>query len=455
MQQTELTREYLDELRDVIARKDEQTALAYLEDLHAADIAEIYDAMSMEEAKYLYLLLDGNTAATVLSELEADDLERFLQEIPSKVLAKQFIDNMNSDDAADVLGMLPDDKQERILSLVKEHDHAGAILDLLNYDEDTAGGLMAKELISVNENWTVMTCMKEMGKQAEDIEEIYYIYVTDNNNRLKGILPLKNLLIAEQHTRIAEIYNEDIIYVKADENAEEVGNIMDKYDLVALPVVDSLDRLIGRITIDDVVDVIREEAERDYSMASGIYADVEPSDTVWHLTKARLPWLILGLIGGIFGARVIEGFEAQLAEHAVLAFFIPLIGAMGGNVGVQSSSIVVQSLASNTLGFDSTFRRIAKEFAIALLNGLVCAALIFGYNYFFSDSFALTVTVSFSLFVVIVFASVFGTFVPLMLHKTGADPAYATGPFITTINDILGLLIYMLTGHFMFNLFPV
>lgn len=453
MQKFELTREYLDELREIIERTDDQAALAYLENLHAADIAEIYDELTLEEAKYLYLLLDGERAADVLAELEEDDQERFLQEIPSRVLAQQFINNMDSDDAADVLGMLPVEKQEEVLSLVEEHKHADSILDLLKYDEDTAGGLMAKELISVNENWTVMTCLKEMGKQAKEIEEIYYIYVIDDHEKLKGILSLKKLLTANTHSKIKEIYNDDVIFIKADTESEEVANIMDKYGLVALPVIDSLGRLIGRITIDDVVDVIREEAEKDYNYASGIYTDVEPSDNVWHLTKARLPWLLIGLLGGILGAFVLGRFEEQLARYAMLALFIPLIGAMGGNVGVQSSSIIVQSLASNTMGLDSTLRRLGKEFSVALLNALVCAALIFVVNMFLFDSYALTFTVSIALFIVIIFASVFGTFVPLMLNNLNIDPAIATGPFITTMNDIIGLLIYMITGHLMFQWF--
>ena len=449
----EITREYLDNLRSTIENKDEVTARKVLDNLHAADIAEIYKALSADEAKYLYLLLDGEKAADVLSSLEEDERDQFLKVLPSKIIAQQFIEHMDSDDAADIIADLSEEKKEEVLSYMEDVVQAGDIVDLLKYDENTAGGLMAKELISVNENWDINTCLKEMRKQAEDVDEIYYVYVIDDDQKLKGTLSLKKMLLRSNTSKVKNIYNKDIIAVKTDASSEEVANIMDKYDLVSLPVIDSIGRLVGRITIDDVVDFIREEAEKDYQMISGITEDVETTDKVFLLTRARLPWLAIGMIGGIFSAKVISMYESDLRIYPEMAFFIPLITAMGGNVGVQSSSIIVQSIANKTLGYISPMKKLLKELMVALTNGLILCSLIFAYNYFFGDSLALTFTVSIALFSVIIFASVFGTFIPLTLHKIKIDPALATGPFITTSNDIIGLVIYLLIGRALHGIF--
>ncbi|MFA8433996.1 MAG: magnesium transporter [Marinifilaceae bacterium] len=450
--QFELTREYIDQLREIIHQKDEAKSIGLMQELHPADIAEIYDELTIEEAKFLYLLLDDDTAADVLAELEEDDRERFLQALPSEVIARKFIDNMDSDDAADVIGGLSDEKQEEILSHIDDVEQAGDIVDLLHYDEDTAGGLMAKELVIVNENWTVLTCLRELSRQAEDIDEIYYVYVVDDDHKLKGTISLKRMILSPTSAKIFNIYNPDVMSVKTDEASEDVALIMEKYDLVAIPVVDSIDRLVGRITIDDVVDVIREEAEKDYQMISGITEDVEASDSVWLQSRARLPWLLIGLLGGVFGAQVIGSYESELGVYPSMAFFIPLIAAMGGNVGVQSSSIIVQGLASNSLGIESTFSRLIRELMGSFVNGITCSSLIFFYNWFFSDSYALTITVTVALFSVIVFASIFGTLIPLALNRLKIDPALATGPFITTINDIVGLFIYLSIGKIFFQI---
>lgn len=449
----ELTREFIDKLLLTIEQNSKEKAKQLLQDLHPADIAEIYKEIDIEEAKYLYLLLDGEKSADVLAELEDDDREKFLKVLPGSILAKQFIEHMDSDDAADILGELSEDKQSEVLKNIIDTEHVEDIVDLLKYQEDTAGGLMDKDFINVNINWDAQTCIEEIRLQAEDIDEMFYVYVTDNHGILKGTLSLKKLITLPTNAKIADSIKEDPISVSADMDSEEVANLMNKYDLVTLPVVDILNRLIGRIMIDDVMDVMREEAERDYQMASGISEDVEPSDSVWILTRARLPWLIIGLIGGVFGAQVIGVFEEDLAKNAATAFFIPLIAAMGGNVGVQSSAIVVQGIASNTIGIDTTFAKILKEISVAFLNGIACAGLIFIYNLIFSDSFALTISVSSALFIVIIFASTFGTLVPLVLNRFKIDPALATGPFITTVNDIIGLLIYLGISRYFYLLF--
>jgi len=451
--QFELTKRYIEELKDLIQAGEEKKVLQLIGDLHAADIAEIYDEISIEEAKFLFLLIDGETAADVLAELDEDDREKFLKILPSEVIARQFIDKMDSDDAADVIADLSEEKKEEVLLHIDDVDQAGEIVELLAYDEDTAGGLMAKELIKVNENWTILTCLKEMSKQAADVDEVYYVYVVDDNDILKGTVSLKKMLLSQNRSKIKDILNSEVISVKTDISSEEVANIMKKYDLVALPVVDSIGRLLGRITIDDVVDVIKEEAGKDYQMASGISEDIESTDNVWLLTRARIPWLLIGLLGGILVAHVIGIFEIDIGMYPEMVFFIPLIASMGGNVGVQSSAIIVQGLANNTLGIESTIKKLLKELVVACINGIALSGLIFVYNILISDSLALTLSVSAALFSVIIFASLGGTFIPLLLDRMKIDPAVATGPFITTLNDITGLFVYLMIGRILYGVF--
>lgn len=450
---TEFTKEFLNELREAIVASDEKKALGFIQDLHAADIAEIYDEIETDEARFLYLLLDSEKAADTLAELDEDDREEFLKHIPSEIIAHQFIDNMDTDDAADVIADLSEKKQQEVLQHIDDIDHSGDIVDLMSYDEDTAGGLMAKELVVVNENWTVLTCLKELGRQADEVDEVYYLYVVNDGKILKGIVSLKDLAISKNSALINTITETDVHSVTVETPAEEVAQVMEKYDLVAIPVVDAIGRLVGRITIDDVVDVIREEAERDYQLASGLTDDVEHSDRVFRITRARLPWLFIGLVGGVLGALVLGRFEGDLHIYPEMAFFIPLIAAMGGNVGIQSSAIIVQGIANNTYRFDGIGAKLGKEFLVALLNATILAIIIFGYNLLVSDSFALTITVSASLIAVILFAAMFGTIIPILLNRFDIDPALATGPFITTMNDILGLAIYMLMGRILYGVF--
>jgi magnesium transporter len=448
-----LTREYIEDLKAVIENNDNSTAREMIKDLHPADIAEVFGELTNEEAKYLYIHLDDEEAADVLIEMEEDDRENFLKILPADVIARQFIDKMDSDDAADLLGELSEQKKEQILKSISDVEQAGDIVDLLGYDEDTAGGLMAKELVKVNEDWDMNKCMREIRRQAAEIDELYYVYVVDNEGILKGTLSLKRLLVSRSNAKIRNIYNADVISVKTDTKSEEVANIMEKYDLVSLPVIDPIGRLIGRITIDDVVDIIKEEAERDYQLISGITKDVEPSDNAFMLTRARLPWLLIGLAGGILGAQVISMFEENLRLDPRIALFFPLIAAMGGNVGVQSSSIVVQGIAAKVIDLESMGRKLLKELSVALINGLILGSLILLYNLIFKSSMELTITVSTALLSVIIFASVFGTFVPLALNKFKIDPALATGPFITTVNDVMGLFIYLGIGRIFYNIF--
>jgi magnesium transporter len=446
----ELTNEFISDLNSFIENNDQKSIIAMIADCHPADIAEILDELKLDNACFLFELLEDNIAADVLVELEDDLREELLKIHSPKEIAEEFVDNMDSDDAADIISELPETKKQEVLSHLEDQDLASDIVDLLNYDEDTAGGLMAKELIKVNSNWSVMRCVKEMRRQAEDVELVYTIYVVDDNNVLLGTLSLKRLLLTDSKAIISHIMKEDIIKVSATMIQEEVANTMNKYDLIVLPVVNDLNQLIGRITADDVMDIMKEEAEKDYQMASGISEDVESNDTVWEITRARLPWLLIGMIGGLFGAKVIGIFDIE--KNYQMAFFIPLIAAMGGNVGVQSAAIVVQSLAGGTNALGNISQRLIKELGVALVNGIICSSIILLSAYLLGYSLLLSITVSIALLSVIIFAALFGTFIPLTLDKYKIDPALATGPFITTINDVLGLFIYFLIGQLILSI---
>lgn len=438
----EVTKEFLEQIRQAVEEGNSSFIESAIIDLHPADIAEIIDELDAQEAKYVFSLLDDEQGADVLMELEDDVRERFLKILSSKEIAEQ-LEQLDSDDAADILGELSEDIQEEVISQIEDDEVASEIVDLLNYDEDSAGGLMQKEFIRAQMNWSVMRCIAELRRQAEEVEKVYTIYVVDEKNELVGLLSLKRLLFASPKSLIEDLYsNKKIISVKAHDTKEFVAQQMSKYNLESIPVVDRQNKLIGRITIDDIIDVIQEEAEKDYQMASGISGNVEARSSVFRLTRARLPWLVIALFGGLLGAQVIKTFEPQIALHAMLAIYITLIPAMAGNVGVQSSALIVQGLANNTLRTTDLKTRLTKEISVALLNGAICAALIFTFNYIFYQDIRLGVTVSVALMTVILFASFFGTVIPLILDHYNIDPALATGPFITTLNDVVGLFVY-------------
>ena len=446
----ELTKEFLQEIIDKIDRQEFELLKTELSELHNVDIAELIEEIDDKYGKILFELFEDETSAEILVELDEESREAVLEDLSSQEIAEDLIENLDSDDAADIIADLPSEKKVEVLSHIEDIEHASDIVDLLSYPENTAGGLMAKELIKVNEKWAVLRCVREMRKQAEEVDKVYTIYVVDDDDVLLGTLSLKKLLLSPEKTFIKNIYNEKVFSVKANSDDEEVANIMEKYDLIVLPVVDDLNRLIGRITIDDVVDVMKEEAMEDYNKASGISEQVDASDNIITLTRARLPWLLIGLMGGIMGAEVIGIFDIK--NNIELAFFTPLIAAMGGNVGVQSAAIIVQGLASNNLGMDSLAQRLIKELGVALLNGIICSGLIMIITSLIGYPNSISFTVSISLMAVIIFAALFGTFIPLVLDKYKIDPALATGPFITTVNDVLGLFIYFMIGKLFLNL---
>ena len=436
-----ISREFLSEIEQLISENKSQELLLLLEDIHFADIAEIMEELDDYGAGYIFNTLDSEKTAEILLELDEEVREKILRNLSPKEIAEE-LDELSTDDAADIIAELPQYKKEQVISELEDVEHAKDIVDLLRYDEDSAGGLMGKELVKVNENWNVLTCVKEMRAQAENVSRVHSIYVVDDEERLKGRLSLKDLLTTSTKTPISDVYIKKVDYVKVDTKDVEVARIMQKYDLEAIPVVDELGRLVGRITIDDIIDVIKEEADKDYQLAAGISQDVEADDSILELTKARLPWLVLALFGGFISVHVLGIFEPVMDLHPELFFFTPLIAAMAGNVGDQSSAINVQGFANNTI-IGPVVERLLKELSLSLLNGVILSIILLAGSYFLLGyEIHVGYTVSIALLSVIIMASLIGTFIPIILNKYGVDPALATGPFITTSNDILGILTY-------------
>ncbi len=443
--QFELTKAFIEDLRASIDQGDTGAAAAAIADLHPADVAEIIQQFHERDAFLFFELVDKSKRADVFLELDEDWRHALLEDLSSDDIAGQLINVIDSDDAADLISELPEKQQHEVMSLLDDQEQVSHIRQLMRYPEDSAGGIMAKELVKVQADWTIAHGIREMRKQAKEVNEVFTIYVVAENDKLLGTLSLKRMLFSpsSMKSKFSDIFTSNQPkYILAHESAEEAARMMEKYDLVALPVVDEEMRLLGRITIDDVVDLMKEEAERDYQLASGLAEKVDLSDTVMQVTRARLPWLIIGLLGGLLVANVVGLYEGAIAQITQLALFMPLIAAMGGNVGVQSSAIVVQGLANSAIDVQALFPRLLKELYVALVSGLICASMVLVYTLLLENSLTLGLTVGIALFSVMVFAALFGTFVPLMLDRFNIDPAVATGPFITTINDIIGLAIY-------------
>ena len=442
----------IDQLKELIEAKDEVQLKEYIKDLHPADIAELINELDgTDEALFVLHLLDDETMADVLVELDEDERADLLEKLPNETIAKT-LEQMDANDAVDLIQELDEDDQEDVIKHIDDVEQAGDIVDLMQYDEDTAGGLMSTEMIVVNENLSMPDCIKAMREQAEDMDEIYNIYVVDDDNRLKGVFPLKKTITNPSANKIKYVMEPNPISVKTDTPIEDVALDFEKYDLVAMPVVDSIGRLVGRITVDDIMDEVREQSERDYQLATGLVSEVETGDSVWTQFRARFPWLLIGIVGGIANALILDGDDEGQWQTILpgLAVFIPLIGGTGGNVGTQSSAIVVQGLANGSLELKQAGKHLLKEFFVALLNAVLIAGLVFLYNLIWpadddpSKANITSLAVTISLFAVVLFASVFGTIVPIVLEKLKIDPAIATGPFVTVTNDIVGMLIYML-----------
>jgi len=441
--QFELTDALVEQVEQLIEQQDNKTLKNLLSQYHYADIAEILDELNLEDATYIIKLLDSETTSDVLTELDEDNREKILENLSIKEIAEE-IEELDTDDAVDIINELPEERRQAVILNIEDQEHRDEIKELLAYDEDTAGGLMAKELVKVYETWTVAGCLRRIRAQAKEVTRVHSIYVVTKEEKLIGRLSLKDLITAKNEQKISDIYISNVDYVYVDEDVEEVAKIMQKYDLEAIPVVDENKTLLGRITIDDIVDVIREEAEKDYQLAAGISQDVEADDSIFELTKARLPWLLIGVFGGLSAATIISGFQTAMEDFTILLSFVPLIQATAGNVGVQSSAIVVQGLANNTIKGE-IIKRLLKEFLLGLVNGIGIALIVLPISHFLFDTeYLVSITICIALITVIVIAALVGTFIPIFLDKRGIDPAVATGPFITTSNDIFGILIYFL-----------
>lgn len=446
MKTFELSKELIDNISDLILNKNNKEIKKIVKTLHYADLAELINELKFDESLYLLKLIDSDKTSDVLTELDDDLRERVLKEFSEKEIAGE-IKELDSDDAVDILSELSEEKKEKVISLIKDESITENIRELLNYDEDTAGGLMAKELISVNENWSVLKCLREIRKQAKDITRVHSIYVLNKKEELIGRLSLKDLIMSPSKKKIKQIYIPKVDYVNVNDSAEDVAKLMRKYDLEAIPVINDDRQLLGRITIDDIVDFIKDEAEEDYLLAAGVSNDVEADDSIFELSKARLPWLILGLFGGLGSVFILESFEEIMASESLRAlfFYTPLIAAMAGNVGVQSSAIVVQGLA-NDLIKGSVLKRLVKEVSLTVLNGIILSLLIIGFGQIVNQPIEMSLTISVSMIFVIIVAALIGTAVPIILDKLDIDPAIATGPFITTGNDVIGILLFFYTA---------
>ncbi|WP_194766175.1 magnesium transporter [Tamlana sp. I1] len=441
--QFQLTDELIEQVQLLVEQQQDKELRKLLNDFHYADIAEILDEINLEEAMYVIKLLDSETTSDILMELDEDNREKVLKNLSAKEIAEE-VEELDTDDAADIIAELPLERQQEVISNIEDVEHQAEIRELLAYDEDTAGGLMAKELVKVYDTWTVAGCLRRIRGQAEEVKRVHSVYVVDKKDKLVGRLSLKDLIVAKNEQKIAEIYISSVDAVNVHEDAEEVVKIMQKYDLEAIPVVDDNYTLLGRITIDDIVDVMKEEAEKDYQLAAGITSEVDADDSIWELTKARLPWLLIGMFGGIGAASIINGFSDAMLKFPALLMFIPLIQATAGNVGVQSSAIVVQGLANNTID-GKILSRLLKEFVLGLVNGLAIAAIVLLISHFiFKTTYLESLTICVALITVIIMAALIGTFIPIFLDKRGIDAAVATGPFITTSNDVFGIFIYFL-----------
>ena len=438
--QFQLTNEFLEQVEQLITTKDGSALRELLHEFHFADIAEILEELNSDEATYLIKLLASDITSEALIELDEDIREKILDRLSPKEIAAE-LEEMDTDDAVDVMGELDEDVQKQVIGEIEDSEHVADIVELLKYDEDTAGALMAKELVRVKETWTVAGCVREMRRQAKNVTRVHSIYVINKEGKLTGRLSLKDLLTAGDKAHISDVFIPKVDYVTVHTENEEVARIMQKYDLEAIPVVDENGVLVGRITIDDIVDFIKEEAERDYQMAAGISEDVEADDSILKITRARLPWLILGLFGGLGSVYIMQGFEEALEKFPILFFFTPLIAAMAGNVGVQSSAIIVQGLANDNVK-GSLFNRLVKEVCLALINGTALGILVILFGFVVSQDNLVSITIAISMLSVIIVAALIGTFVPIILDKRGIDPAIATGPFITTSNDIFGIFLF-------------
>lgn len=448
--QFQVTNEFLDKIREAIHRNDIKFLSKQIHDLFPADIAEVLNELDVNDAKKLYNFLDDDVVAEVIVELDEDVREKIFQSLTSKEIAEKLIDHLPSDEAADVIAELPDEKQDEVLSHIEDEEQASDIVGLMKYEEGTAGAIMQTELVSVNVNRSMLECVRELRKHAEDLEHVYAVYVVDDENRLMGIISLKKVLLTSLRAKITDVYEHDIISVKTSMDKEEVAKIMEKYDLAYIPVVDALGRLEGRITIDDVLDVIREEETEDVQKMAAIEALEEPymNTSIWQVLKKRAGWLIILFIGEGFTATAMSFFEHEIAKVVVLALFVPLIISSGGNTGSQASTLIIRSLALGEVTVREWWKIFSREIRVGLLLGLILGVVGFLRVAVWSAFVDLPhwelvgITVGVSLVGVVLWGNLMGSLFPILLKRFGLDPAVSSAPFVATFVDVTGLLIY-------------
>jgi len=434
--------ELVKDLSELIQSRAFASIKNIFQDLHASDISELLSHLDQDERKYGFSLLETEIASDVILELDEEDREEIIESMEPHEIG-DIVDEMESDDAADLVGELDDEVAEEVLKELDEEDSL-EVQELLRYDEESAGGIMGLEYTAVIEDDSVQTTIEEIRKTSEEAGSIFYVFVTDRLGVLKGIISVDKLIIAQPDTLISDIMDRDVVYVETDEDQEAVAMMFKKYDVVAMPVVTkSTKKLVGRITIDDIVDIIEEEASEDAALVAGSIDEDVTGTSVFKIVRARVPWLITGLVGEILVALTLSQFEKSIAEILALTFFIPIMTAMGGNSAIQSSSIVIRGLATGKITLLDMGEQLLKELRVALINGLLLSSILFVITFFWLGDIKICIVIGTSLFFVIFLATFNGALFPLLLRKLNFDPALATGPFVTTTNDALGIIVYL------------
>ena len=422
-----------------------QLLKSILEPLKPLEIANILLQLKLKQQLVLLENLDRGTSSEVLNNLQ--DSPSILGDIVEQISTDRLsnaIEDMPQDDAADFVGLLDDEKAEALLEKLPEKDRE-ELTNLLQYDEESAGGLMTPYVVAIRRDQTVATAIKEIQKfvKKKGFELFYTAYVVDDHDHLIGTIGTTELLLAERHKLIENLMNPEVVAVDQDLDQEEVARIAQEYDLVVVPVIDKHLRLIGRITLDDLVDVIVDEYNEDMGHIAGT-GDEEVSETsVLRASGDRLPWLLVGLFGGFLTAIMMSLYESALISLPDVTYFIPLVAALGGSIGIQSSSIVVRGLATGAIQTTDILVRLWKELRVAFLNGIICSFILAGMSWYLTDDVGRAFTSGFSLLIVVCFAAAVGSTIPIILKRMNIDPAIATGPFITTTSDIIGIAIYL------------
>jgi magnesium transporter len=441
-----LSEKLIDDVKNSIKGEKRQFLMKLIDALRPADLADLIEHLDSQERLHIFDILEPKGAGDVLVEIEAPVQESILGELDNQAIS-EIVQELDSDDAADLVGDLPEDRAKEIIDTLEE-ETSRELEKLLPYPEDTAGGIMALEFVAAKADATVQEAIDTIREKREEVENIYYLFVVDDFDRLVGVVSLKDLVLESPERKVRdimnpEVMNPEVISVNVNIDQEEVYHLVKKYDLVTIPVVDEQNRLTGRITHDDIIDVIEEEADEDMALMAGVIRQEIAEESSLKISRARLPWLVVGLFGGILAAAVINQFESSLERILALSFFFPVIMAMGGNTGTQAATVAVRGLATGDISLVNIGKRLWVEMKVALFNGVICGILLGVIVGLWLSDYGLGSIVALSLVLIILNSGFIGAAVPLVLKRLNIDPALATGPFVTTSNDILSLLIYL------------